>query len=216
MMTAKRLIVLGTHNRKKGLELAGLFAPFGFDIQTLADFAAPLTVVEDGQTFAENARLKACQQAAHLRAWVLGEDSGLAVDALGGRPGVFSARFSGPQASDASNNALLLEEMRHVPTEQRGAHYVCHATLADPQGHVRADTEATCHGRIAGAPRGTAGFGYDPLFEIVEYHRTFGELGDSVKSLLSHRGRAVRSLLSEIVRLVRTGGWADESGVQQT
>jgi XTP/dITP diphosphohydrolase len=209
MTTRHRLIVLGTHNRKKGIELAGLFEPFGFDIKTLADFASPLNVVEDGRTFAEHASWKACQQAVHLRAWVLGEDSGLAVDALDGQPGVFSARFSGDQATDASNNARLLEEMRHVPTDRREAHYVCHATLADPQGQVRADTEAYCHGRIARTPRGTAGFGYDPLFEVVEYYRTFGELGDTVKSAISHRGRAVRSILSQIMRLVRTGDWSD-------
>ncbi|MHB8952544.1 MAG: RdgB/HAM1 family non-canonical purine NTP pyrophosphatase [Pirellulaceae bacterium] len=203
-ITTERLIVLGTHNRKKGQELAHLFEPWGFEIRTLADFAAPMHVVEDGQTFAENARLKACRQATHLQAWVLGEDSGLAVDALDGRPGVLSARFSGDRATDASNNTLLLAMMQHVPTEQRGAHYVCHATLADPQGKVRADTEAACHGRIAHALRGSAGFGYDPLFEVVEYHRTFGELGDAVKSVLSHRGRAIRALLSQIVRLART------------
>ena len=114
MTTDKRVIVLGTHNRKKGRELSGLFAPWGFEIKTLADFVDPLNVVEDGQTFAENAKLKACQQAVHLGAWVLGEDSGLAVDALGGRPGVYSARFSGAQATDASNNARLLEEMSGV------------------------------------------------------------------------------------------------------
>ncbi len=104
MTTDKRVIVLGTHNRKKGRELSGLFASWGFEIKTLADFVDPLNVVEDGQTFAENAKLKACRQAVHLGAWVLGEDSGLAVDALGGRPGVYSARFSGAQATDASNN----------------------------------------------------------------------------------------------------------------
>jgi XTP/dITP diphosphohydrolase len=83
--------------------------------------------------------------------------------------------------------------------------------LADPQGHVRADAEAYCHGRIAHEPRGTAGFGYDPLFEVIEYHRTFGELGDTVKSVLSHRGRAVRSILAQIVRLVRAGDWPAEN-----
>jgi XTP/dITP diphosphohydrolase len=209
MTTNRRVIVLGTHNRKKGRELAALVAPWGFDIQTLADFADPLMVAEDGQTFAENATLKACRQAVHLGAWVLGEDSGLAVDALHGRPGVYSARFSGENATDASNMARLLEEMSHIAPAQRGAHYVCHITLSDPQGHVRATAEARCHGRIAEAPRGTAGFGYDPLFEILEYHRTFGELGDAVKALLSHRGRAVRRLLVCLRLLVRDGEWAE-------
>lgn len=213
MTTDKRLIVLGTHNRKKGRELEGLFAPWGFEIKTLADYADPLEVVEDGETFAANATLKACRQAAHLRAWVLGEDSGLAVDALAGRPGIYSARFSGQHATDASNIARLLDDMRSVPSSERGAHYVCHATLADPSGHVRADTEARCQGRIADAPRGTGGFGYDPVFEIVEYHRTFGELGDAVKAVLSHRGRAVRCLLLAVRQLVRRGGWTRTPGV---
>lgn len=203
----QRWLVLGTHNRKKGLELARLFAPHGLAVRTLADFPQALEVVEDGHTFAENATRKATQQALHLHAWVLGEDSGLVVDALDGRPGVFSARYSGEAATDASNNERLLEELRDVPPQRREAHYVCHATLADPTGRVRADVEALCRGRIAHAPRGTAGFGYDPLFEIREYHRTFGELGHEVKSLLSHRGRAIRALLEEIDRLVRSGEW---------
>jgi XTP/dITP diphosphohydrolase len=201
MTTNTRIVVLGTHNRKKGRELADLVAGWGFEIKTLADCARPLHVVEDGQTFAENARRKACLQSAHLQAWVLGEDSGLAVDALAGRPGVCSARYAGPQATDAANIHRLLEELRGVPAERRWAHYVCHAILADPHGTVRAETEAACHGRIADAPRGTAGFGYDPVFEIVEYRRTFGELGDAVKAVLSHRGRAMRRLLPQLRQL---------------
>jgi XTP/dITP diphosphohydrolase len=207
MNYSERWLVLGTHNRKKGLELAQLFAPHGLQVRTLADFPQALEVVEDGQTFADNATRKATQQALHLNAWVLGEDSGLAVDALDGRPGVYSARFSGPNATDSSNNQLLLAELRDVPVLRRDAHYVCHATLSDPAGRVRADVEALCRGRIADAPRGSAGFGYDPLFEIAEYHRTFGELGDAVKSLLSHRGRAIRALLDQIDRLVQSGEW---------
>jgi XTP/dITP diphosphohydrolase len=207
MTTATHVIVLGTHNRKKGQELAELFAPWGFEVRTLADFAQPLEVEEDGQTFAVNAALKACRQAVHLGCWVLGEDSGLAVDALGGGPGIYSARFSGPDATDAANIARLLDEMREVPGPQRQAHYVCHATLADPSGCVRAETEAYCHGKITAAPRGSGGFGYDPVFEIVEYRRTFGELGSEVKAVLSHRGRAVRQLLPAGRKLVRGGAW---------
>ena len=103
-----RLIVLGTHNHKKGEELARLVQPMGFRVRTLADYPHPLSVLEDGTTFGENARRKACRQAVHLKAWVLGEDSGLQVDALDGRPGIFSARFAGPSATDAANNAALV------------------------------------------------------------------------------------------------------------
>ena len=136
---AMHLLVLGTHNRKKGQELAQLLVPFGFELKTLADFHSPLVVEETGETFAENAALKAAQQACHLNAWVLGEDSGLSVDALDGRPGIFSARFAGPEATDATNNVRLLEELSSVPAHKRTAHYVCHVTLSDPLGEVRAN-----------------------------------------------------------------------------
>ncbi len=205
MVSADQIIVLGTHNRKKGREMAQLLGPFGLTVKTLAEFKASLEVQEDGETFAVNAALKACQQAVHLRHWVLGEDSGLAVDALDGRPGVYSARYSGPEATDDTNLEKLLREMESVPVQRRAAHYVSHMTLADPQGNVRADAEASCNGRIAEARRGSAGFGYDPIFEIVEYHMTFGELGDAVKGMLSHRGRAARQILPRIVQLVGRG-----------
>ena len=195
-------LLLGTSNRKKAAELAELLVPHGVDIQTLADIADAISVVEDGATFEENACKKAAEQAHHLRRWVLGEDSGLCVDALDGRPGVFSARFSGPTATDESNNRLLLEQLRDVPSEKRTAHYVCCAALADPTGQVRAESRGACRGRIRTEPAGHGGFGYDPLFEVVEYHRTFGELGPLVKQVLSHRGRAMRAIVPQIVRLL--------------
>lgn len=193
-------LVLGTHNRKKGLELAELLRPWSLTVFTLADMPQAIEVEETGKTFADNAALKACEQAKHLGCWVLGEDSGLAVDALGGAPGVYSARFSGDNATDESNNRLLLERLGNTPLEKRTAHYVCHATLADPQGSIWAEAEGTCSGRIVFEPAGTGGFGYDPLFEVVEYHRTFGQLGPHVKAALSHRARAIRQLLPDILR----------------
>lgn len=201
------LLVLGTRNRKKAEELLALLRPLGLELKTLADFPKAIDVEETGETFATNAALKACQQATHLGQWVLGEDSGLVVDALGGAPGVLSARFSGPEASDESNNRLLLERLAKTPLEKRTSHYVCHATLSDPQGIVRAESEARCHGRIRFEPAGVGGFGYDPLFEVVEYHRTFGELGPLVKSVLSHRGRALRRLVPQFAALLRSGEW---------
>jgi XTP/dITP diphosphohydrolase len=195
-------LVLGTHNRKKGLELAELVAPLGIEVRTLADFPQPLTVVEDGDSFAANAQKKATQQARHLHAWVLGEDSGLVVDALGGAPGIYSARFYGPDATDDKNNLRLLADLADTPAARRTAHYICHATLANPAGQVIAEAEDTCQGFILLAPRGSAGFGYDPLFEIVEYHRTFAELGNAVKACLSHRARALRKLLPSLPALL--------------
>lgn len=204
-------LVLGTANRKKGIELVDLLRPLGLRIETLADYPQALSVVEDGDSFAANAALKAQQQARHLGRWVLGEDSGLAVDALGGAPGIYSARYSGPHATDESNNARLLAELTHVPLEKRSAHYVCHVALSDPSGAIRARSEAICRGRIRTVPAGSGGFGYDPLFEILEYHHTFAELGLVVKALLSHRSRAVRLLIPQLEQLLDSGAWEDDA-----
>jgi XTP/dITP diphosphohydrolase len=203
-----RELVLGTHNRKKGLELAELLLPLGIELHTLADFPQAIEVVEDGDSFAANARKKAVDQARHLGRWVLGEDSGLAVDALDGQPGIYSARFAGPRATDEANNNRLLDELRGVPRERRTAHYVCHAAVVDPGGTIQAEAVGYCHGRIRTVPAGTGGFGYDPLFELVEYHRTFGEMGPAVKAALSHRSRAVGQLLHPLRQLIDRGAWA--------
>lgn len=196
-----RLLVLGSRNRKKLGELAELLEPHGFVLKTLADFPEAIEVEESGQTFAENARLKATVQARHLGQWVLGEDSGLAVDALGSAPGIYSARFSGEDATDEKNNRLLLEKLKDVPLEKRTAHYVCSAALSDPAGNVRATSEGVCRGRILFDPAGSGGFGYDPLFEVVECHRTFGELSPAVKAVLSHRSRAMRAMAPQIASM---------------
>ncbi len=207
-----RSVIVGTHNRKKGEELAALLRGVGLDVLTLADVLVPdgpqpLSVEETGTTFAENARLKATAQARHLRRWVLADDSGLAVDALGGAPGVYSSRYAGPEADDAANRRRLLAELAGVPLEARGAGFVCCLALADPSGQVRAETEGRCRGRIIFEERGEHGFGYDPLFEILEYHRTFGQLGETAKNRLSHRARAVARIVPELMRLVDTGEW---------
>lgn len=194
-------LVIGTHNRKKGAELAELLTPLGFKVLTLDDFPNAIEVVEDGDTFAANAALKASQQAKHLGQWVLADDSGLAVDALKGAPGVYSARFAGPGATDAANNAKLLADLGKLPLEKRAAHYVCHVTVADPTGIIRAESHGVCHGRIRFEAAGDNGFGYDPLFELIEYHRTFGELGSHVKRVLSHRSRALRGIVPELLRI---------------
>lgn len=199
------MLLLGTANHKKSVELAGLLRPVGVELRTLADFADGFEVAEDGDTFAANARLKAAGYARHLGQWVLADDSGLEVDALDGRPGVFSARYSGPDATDTSNNRLLLEQLGSLPLDQRAARFVCHIAVADPAGEIQAQSEAACRGRILFAPRGQHGFGYDPLFEIVECHRTFAELGLGVKAQLSHRARATVRLLPQLVRLADAG-----------
>jgi len=208
-MTARRLLVIGTTNAAKGRELEELLAPYGFIVQTLRDFPTALAVEEDGDTFAANARKKAIEQAVHLRAWVLADDSGLEVKALDGRPGIFSARYAGESATDAANNEKLLEELGDLPPERRAARYFCHVALADPRGEVRAESDGICTGRITRAARGANGFGYDPLFELVEYHRTFGELGPHVKAALSHRARALRGIAPKLAAL--TAVWESTS-----
>ena len=200
-------LVFGTGNRKKAAELAVLAAPLGLTLQDLADFPAPLAVDETGASFAENAALKASQQAAHLGHWVLGDDSGLAVDALKGAPGIFSARYAGPAATDADNRQKLLAALAGVPTARRTAHFECHLALADPRGTIRATSAARCQGRIRETESGSGGFGYDPLFEIAEYHRTFGELSPEVKAVLSHRARAMFAILPALQALLAAGEW---------
>lgn len=200
-----RQLIIGTTNVAKGRELRELLAPFGFHIQTLRDVGQPLEVVEDGDSFAANARKKAIEQARHLKAWVLADDSGLEVDALGGRPGVYSARYAGESATDDENNAKLLEELGETPLEKRTARYVCHVAVADPQGTLRAECADVCRGRVVFEPQGANGFGYDPLFEVVEFHQTFGQLGPRVKAAISHRARALRCVVPKLAALARNG-----------
>jgi len=196
------MLVIGTRNKKKGLELEALLKPFGIPVKTLADFPEVGEVEEHGTTFAANAALKATGYAQATGHWVLADDSGLAVDALGGRPGVYSARYAGPNATDEDNNRRLLKELQGVPLERRTAHYVCHVALADPSGAIRATAEDYCHGRILTDEIGSGGFGYDPMFEVIEYHKTFGVLDPAVKACLSHRARAMRAILPQVVQLL--------------
>lgn len=204
-----RELVIGTKNVKKGKELVELLAAWGFAVKTLADFPSAIDIVEDGDTFAANASLKAGKQAKQLSRWVLADDSGLEVDALGGAPGIYSARFAGPAATDAENNRVLLEKLRDVPPPRRTARYVCHVSVADPSGAIRAESRGVCSGRIRCEASGVNGFGYDPLFEVVEYHRTFGELGAHVKRAISHRSRALRGIRPQLIVLAESGAWRD-------
>lgn len=199
------LLVVGTHNRKKGLELTELLIPHGVQVRTLADFPESIEVEETGASFADNARLKAQQQAMRLGRWVLADDSGIEVDALQGAPGVYSARFAGEPSDDSANNRLLLEKLAGLPPERRGAQYVAHISLADPTGAIRAEAHGVCRGRVIEAPSGANGFGYDPLFLVRELHSTFGELGPEIKRTISHRSRALRQILPDLLRLLQSG-----------
>ncbi|MCA9131041.1 MAG: RdgB/HAM1 family non-canonical purine NTP pyrophosphatase [Planctomycetales bacterium] len=194
-------LVLATGNHKKCVELRQLLLPLGVGLLSLAEVGDPLEVQETGTTFIENARLKATQQAQHLQQWTIGEDSGLCVPYLEGAPGVFSARYSDPGATDDRNNEKLLNEMTAATGEQRRAYYVSTIVLSSPDGCIHVEAEGRCWGRIISEYRGSGGFGYDPLFEIPEYHQTFAELGLAVKAVLSHRGRALAIFLRRLLAL---------------
>ena len=187
-------LIIGSRNPKKRLELEDLLGDLGLDLTDLSEWPNVPDVEETGQTFEENARLKAAGYAKAVGEWVLAEDSGLVVPALKGRPGVYSARYAGTHGDDEANNRRLLAELAPLSDDRRAAYYTCVAALAGPDGEVRAVAEGRCHGAIVREPRGTGGFGYDPLFEIPEYHQTFGELSLRVKQALSHRARAVAQL----------------------
>lgn len=197
------VLVVGTRNPKKREEILEILHDVDIELRDLTSYPDAPEVVEDGATFEANARKKASEVARALGHWALGEDSGLVVPALNGRPGVFSARYAGKQGDDEANNRRLLAELAPLPDDRRGAYYVCTAALADPKGEVHAVVEGRCHGVIVKERRGVGGFGYDPLFLIPEYHRTFGELSSRVKHALSHRARALAQLRPTIWRLVK-------------
>ena len=192
-----RSLVVATTNRGKVRELALLLGP-SWQLLTALDFPHLPEVVEDRDTFRGNAALKAHAFARALGRWTLADDSGLCVDALGGRPGVQSARYA---ATDAKRMARLLAELEGVPDARRTARFECALCLAGPSGEERF-TEGRCEGWIGHAPRGSHGFGYDPLFEVGG-GRTLAELEEAEKAARSHRGAAFRAMVPELERLVR-------------
>lgn len=194
-------LLLATTNPGKRREIEQHLAPLGVEVITL-DEAGIEPAEETGSTFEENAWLKAWLAARRSGLWTLAEDSGLEVDALGGRPGVYSARFAGPGASDEENNRKLLEALEGVPEHQRRARFRAVMVLASPQGE-RWAAEGVCEGSIALAPRGTGGFGYDPLF--VFEGRTFAEMSPSEKDAVSHRGKALRAMVARLRVLLERG-----------
>jgi len=200
--TEKPTLILASRNRKKLREIAELLTGLNVVLVSAADFAEAPEVEETGQTFAENAALKAGTVAAATGHWTIADDSGLAVDMLDGAPGVYSARYAGPQSNDRQNNEKLLAQLRDVPDDRRGAQFVCCLALADPQCQIRVQVEGRCRGRLLHEPRGQSGFGYDPLFWIPEYRKTFAELTLTTKGVLSHRARAFERLIPQLAGLL--------------
>lgn len=204
-------ILVATRSAHKLRELGELLAPAGFSLSSLDDVGIPDEVDETGATFEANARLKARAYARLSGMTTLADDSGIEVDALGGGPGVRTRRYAGEHATDAENNARLLSALDGLPTEQRGARYVCVLALVGPLVVGRAGTRnasivltrGTCRGRIALEPRGTGGFGYDPIFEPAGEPpggRTLGLYTPAEKHAISHRARAARRMARWLVR----------------
>jgi len=189
--------VLATANRGKLAEVAAILGPRGVEVVPADDLVPGWSVVEDGATFADNARLKARDLARRAGLPALADDSGLEVAVLGGRPGVRSARYAGEDATDAANVARLLAELRDVPAGRRQAAFHCALALAWPDGRL-VEAEGRSEGTIAVAPRGSGGFGYDPVFLDPESGRTFAELPAEVKNTRSHRRRALDALCARL------------------
>jgi XTP/dITP diphosphohydrolase len=182
-------VLLGTSSQKKIAELRPMFAGLPVDLVTPAEVGLDIDPEETGATLEENARIKALAFARAAQMPALADDSGLEVDALGGAPGVYSKRFAGPDATDADRIALLLDKLADVPDAERTARFRCVIALATPED-VAGSVAGTCEGSIGRAPRGSNGFGYDPVFLVGGTRRTMAELSTEEKNQVSHRGRA--------------------------
>jgi XTP/dITP diphosphohydrolase len=212
MRPATKTIVVATRNRGKAREFAAMFEPLGVEVRTLSDYEGFPDIVEDGDTFAANALIKAQAVVHALGIPALADDSGLCVDALGGEPGVYSARYAGEPSSDAANNAKLIAELQRLasgpaavaaaaawvpprPGLLSPARFVCALAYAEPGGRTL-QAEGVCVGWIAAEARGENGFGYDPYFYLAEYDCTMAELTAAQKNEVSHRAAALRQMIS--------------------
>ena len=190
MITAQSLLV-ATRNLGKLEELRQLLGDLPLELYGLTDFPDVQTVSENGESFIENASLKAAGYATQTGLLTLADDSGLEVDALGGAPGILSARYAGEGASDAARTTRLLAELTIVPAAKRSARFVSAVAIANSEGQILNVSVGTCDGQIDFAPRGSGGFGYDPVFIPLGYHKTFAELKPEIKNQISHRARAL-------------------------
>ncbi len=196
-------ILLASENKHKADEIRSIIKE-ARDLETeilcLADYPRLKLPPETGSSYRENAIEKACYVASETGHWAMGDDSGLEVAALGGAPGLYSARYAGMAHSDEDNNAKLLAALKDVPEEKRNARFICTLALVSPQGAVSV-FEDTFEGRITDTQSGKAGFGYDPVFFLPTYGKTFAELSASEKNKLSHRGQAIRAAMAYLKNL---------------
>ena len=195
-------LLIATHNAGKVREYAQILDDLGIELLSLTDEGLDLRVPEDGETYAENALIKARAYSAATGLLTLADDSGLEVDALGGAPGVHSARFAGENATDVDRYQRLLSELAEVPDALRTARFRCAIALVWPDGNERV-VEGVCEGRITREPGGEYGFGYDPVFHVAEYNCTMAELPSVEKNQISHRARAAAAA-REVLKQGRT------------
>ncbi|HYK74850.1 MAG TPA: XTP/dITP diphosphatase [Pseudoneobacillus sp.] len=192
-----REIVIATKNKGKAKEFDRLFSKHGFAVKTLLDFPEIKDIDETGETFEENAKLKAEAVAHQLGHPVIADDSGLIVDALDGQPGIYSARYAGLEKSDEANMDKVLTELQDVPDEKRTARFYCALAIAIP-GKQTYTVFGTCEGKILFERRGTNGFGYDPIFFVLEKGLAMAELSSDEKNTISHRAKALEKLEKEL------------------
>jgi len=194
-------LLIATRNAGKLREVASILQGLPIELVTLAVYPEAPEAIEDADTFEGNARKKALHYARLTKEWTLADDSGLEVDALGGAPGVWSARYAGGPGNDAANNAKLIRALEAVPDDKRSARFRCVVALATP-GEVVAVAEGSFEGRIVEQARGTNGFGYDPHFFVPEQGMTSAEMPPALKNRVSHRAKALERIRPRIVELV--------------
>lgn len=194
-------VVIATKNKGKAKDFEAIFKPLGYEVVTMLDIANDVEIEETGRTFEENAVIKAETLSKALGKLVIADDSGLEVDALGGEPGVYSARYVGDH-DDEANIQKVLEKLKGVPDQKRTARFVCAIAISGP--NIESQTFiGTCEGKILNEKRGTNGFGYDPIFYVPELGKTMAELTPEEKGAISHRGNAIRKLTKELPNVLK-------------
>lgn len=194
-------VIVATKNAGKAKEFEHIFNQYNVVVKSLLDFEGIEEIVEDGQTFEENALIKARAIAKQFNQVVIADDSGLEVDALDGRPGVYSARYAGEGRNDQANIEKVLSELKGVPTQNRSARFVCALALVTPEGQ-EAVVRGTCEGQILSECVGSEGFGYDPIFYLPQLGKTMAQIPKSQKNVLSHRAEAFKKLQDILMKLV--------------
>lgn len=198
-------VIIATKNPGKAKEFASMFSKRGFTVQTLLDYPEIPNIAETGSSFEENAILKAEAVAKLLNKMVISDDSGLIIDALGGRPGIYSARYAGEEKDDEKNIDKVLRELADVPAEKRTARFYCALAVAAP-GQETKTVSGTCEGRILYERRGSNGFGYDPIFYVDEKQKAMAELPAAEKNKISHRAQALRKLEDMLDSVLESAG----------